>query len=105
MYHIVLDWEAAYADDYFVEVRSSPHEEWKRLYNGKSGNDRRLLRRQQESGQSPGVSYKLPLHITHSIDLSRSEDIYFRYLRLLIERPAAGWGVSLWQVDVYGNEY
>jgi hypothetical protein len=26
-----------------------------------------------------------------------------RYLRVYINKPARGWGVSLWQVDVYGE--
>jgi hypothetical protein len=27
---------------------------------------------------------------------------HLRYLRVYIRRPARGWGVSLWQVDVFG---
>lgn len=103
-YHITLDWEAAYAKDYHVSVRSSPHEEWKCLFDGASPDDhgRRSV---TQSGQSPGVTYTLPLHIIHNIDISQFRDIDFRYLQVFIRKPAAGWGVSLWQVEVRGTEW
>ena len=28
----------------------------------------------------------------------------FRFLRVLVLRPAMGWGVSLWQLDLIGFE-
>jgi hypothetical protein len=28
----------------------------------------------------------------------------FRYLRVVITKPAMGWGVSLWQIDLIGGE-
>ncbi len=34
---------------------------------------------------------------------SSSTTSLFRYLRVFIRKPARGWGVSLWQVDVYGT--
>lgn len=78
-------------------------------------------------GQSPGVKQKLPLHILHTIEwmtssLDNNEQTSegndgsdrdnsgscqtttaFRYLRIFIRKPARGWGVSLWEVDVYGT--
>lgn len=107
---IVLDWEAAWSDHYFIMCRSSALEEWKMLYDRSEENG---IRKQDDPGifssisfgQSPGVSFKLPLHVVHTLDLRRSEEIMFRYLRLEITKPAAGWGVSLWQMDVYGKEY
>ena len=48
-----------------------------------------------------GIS-NTPLHIFHDIDLSKSKHIVFRYLRLWIEKPAVGWGVSIWQLDIEG---
>ncbi|KAL7482234.1 hypothetical protein ACHAW6_007920 [Cyclotella cf. meneghiniana] len=69
----------------------------------------------KEYGQSPGVKQKLPLHIIHTIEWGTSVGIskveiskvdnkchLMRYLRIFIRKPARGWGVSLWQVDVYG---
>lgn len=70
-----------------------------------------------EYGQSPGVKEKLPLHIIHSIDWESNNDavdpslVYdsnakchsMRYLRIFIRKSAKGWGVSLWQVDIYGR--
>lgn len=106
---IVLDWEAAWSDQYSIMCRSSEQEEWKMLYDrsdkkSKEYEDLQIFST-TSSGQSPGVSFKLPLHVIHTLDLKRSEDIFFRYLRLEIMKPAAGWGVSLWQIDVYGKEY
>ena len=61
---------------------------------------------------------KLPLHIVHTIEWSASNDVIdmdrgemknnchlLKYLRVFVRKPAhGGWGVSLWQVDVYGTE-
>ncbi|KAL3795547.1 hypothetical protein HJC23_009260 [Cyclotella cryptica] len=71
----------------------------------------------KEYGQSPGVKQKLPLHIIHTIEwgtvvgnskveISNVDGTchLVRYLRIFIRKPARGWGVSLWQVDVYGFE-
>jgi len=78
-------------------------------------------------GQSPGVKQKLPLHILHTIEWTTSSldnndqtsegndgsdressgpcqtTTAFRYLRIFIRKPARGWGVSLWEVDVIGT--
>ncbi|KAL7461207.1 hypothetical protein ACHAXS_001631, partial [Conticribra weissflogii] len=65
-----------------------------------------------ESGQSPGVKQKMPLHVVHTIDWGdfdpevevRSRKCRtLRFLRIFIRKPARGWGVSLWEVDVYGS--
>mmetsp|Transcript_14310 Transcript_14310/g.23323 ORF Transcript_14310/g.23323 Transcript_14310/m.23323 type:complete len:142 (+) Transcript_14310:2-427(+) len=83
---------------------------------------------ESEYGQSPGVKQKLPLHIIHTIEWKASSSATilnnnnnnkkseqgsesnnchgmttFRYLRIFIRKPARGWGVSLWEVDVYGT--
>ena len=60
------------------------------------------------SGQSPGVKRKMPLHVVHTINLHRHDvndrtHMEFTELRLNILKPAVGWGVSLWQLDVYGQ--
>jgi len=33
-------------------------------------------------------------------DNAPASGVRFRYLKIVIEKPAAGWGVSLWQVDL-----
>ncbi|EED87003.1 predicted protein [Thalassiosira pseudonana CCMP1335] len=72
-------------------------------------------RHEEEYGQSPGVKEKLPLHIIHTIDWTTTDAaddvdessqkcLTLRYLRLLVKKSAhPGWGVSLWEVDVYGR--
>jgi hypothetical protein len=107
-------------------------DEWCVMYDGASDDDDgsnnaqkslRGISRQyphktvKEYGQSPGVKQKLPLHIIHTIEwgtavgsskveISKVDDKchFMRYLRIFIRKPARGWGVSLWQVDVYGFE-
>ena len=73
----------------------------------------------EQYGQSPGVKQKLPLHIIHTIDFTANKDAIkdlginkgdlvdgrcriLKYMRVFIRRPARGWGVSIWEVDVYG---
>ena len=88
---------------------------WCTLYDGAAPlDDGAAVRRStDEYGQSPGVKRKMPLHVIHTIDWTttaeaRDEDVAdgrcrrLRYLRVYIRRPARGWGVSLWQVDVFG---
>ena len=96
MSKVVLDWEAAYAKDYLVQTRTAPprhgmgskqtHDEeddgrWCALYDGRlddpnardhdanasNGQPRRVA---VESGQSPGVKAKTPLHVVHTLDWS-----------------------------------
>jgi len=56
-----------------------------------------------ESGQSPGLKKKAPLHVVHDIDMSNLVETPFSVLRLYIEKPGPmGIGVSLWQLDVFG---
>ena len=126
---IVLDWETAFASDYRIETRidapttpSGQEDEWCVLYDaGKEekfaiGHQDKSERFQyphvsnEEHGQSPGVKEKLPLHIIHTIDWTDGSDLQnsnchsLRYLRIFIRKSARGWGVSLWQVDVFGYE-
>jgi len=97
--HIVLDWEAALSKDYKIEVNSNhddDDDEWTAVFD--TSND---FFDSQEFGQSPGVKTKTPLHIVHNITTS-AEAPSFTRLRIWIRSSAHGWGVSLWQVDVYG---
>jgi len=60
-------------------------------------------------GQSPGVPLTkpgqrpTPLHVVHTVKL-RADDseggVTFQWLRVFVVRPATGWGVSLWQLDL-----
>jgi len=123
---IVLDWETAYADEYILEgslepiISSTENNDinnnnynkrsskiWT-LFDGRKNrslindNDNRSV---SESGQSPGVDDIRPLHIIHDITLGESNEAKnkpIRYIRLHILKSATGWGVSLWQFDVYG---
>jgi len=124
---IVLDWETAYAKDYIVEGRTTPppknevgsmDDGWCTLYDGAleeyNKHDSIIHRTVEEYGQSPGVKQKLPLHIVHTIEWTPKLDEKeatqgnehichkMKYLRVFIRKPARGWGVSLWQVDVFG---
>ena len=124
---IVLDWETAYADKYVLEASLEPfgngneHDSvgngkqqqqgtvWT-LFDGRNPGHARDMKSVSESGQSPGVEEKRPLHVVHEIRLSAATDEAvravrrrpFRYLRLHILKSKTGWGVSLWQFDVYG---
>jgi len=124
---IVLDWETAYADEYILEGSLEPiisstesndinnnnynnkrsSKIWT-LFDGRkntSSTNNDNNRSVSESGQSPGVDEIRPLHIIHDISLGKSNEARkkpMRYLRLHILKSATGWGVSLWQFDVYG---
>lgn len=107
---VLIDWEAAFAKNYRIEgaTKAGKHQkgsdsDWCQLYDGnnETQNHRRKVK---EHGQSPGVKFKTPLHIVHTIHL---EDVPMdcpplRYLRVFINKPARGWGVSIWELDVYG---
>lgn len=106
---IVLDWEAAYADKYRLEGSLEPisdetPNDGKKVWTLFDGTDPNQQSSQdiQESGQSPGVKAKTPLHVTHSLHPLQFSQKPLRYLRLYILKSAMGWGVSLWQFDCYG---
>lgn len=98
---IVLDWETAYADKYRLEAHDNDN-----LWILFDGTDpaQDNMRSVSQSGQSPGVKQKRPLHVVHKLSLSGTPPAQkrLRALRLHILKPATGWGVSLWQFDVYG---
>ena len=124
---IVLDWEAAYAQDYVLQASAThpltghpDHQPsdgtvWT-LFDGRQASQRRQFLTKRETGQSPGVKQPTPLHVIHTIQLlvatnnntspattiTTQSSRPLRYLRLFILKSARGWGVSLWQFDVYG---
>jgi hypothetical protein len=95
---VVLDWEAAFARDYLIDV-SMDQQDWHVVFDSHVDSDRRTS---VESGQSHGVTSKTPLHIVHNVAVF-DHAVPFKYLRIYIRKSAMGWGVSLWQVDVYGT--
>lgn len=102
---VVIDWEAAYAKFYRLEGKQTDHGNWCILYDG-NDNSEEFRRKVKETGQSPGVKFKMPLHVIHTIDLHDISDKCpsLRYLRLFINKSEMGWGVSIWQFDVYGTD-
>jgi hypothetical protein len=110
---VILDWEAAYADVYMIQAslvepitdkafhtddKTWDDDIWV-LFDGRSV-DTDVERIVETSGQSPGVKTKTPLHVVHTILVDNKRPL--RYLRIYIMQPAVGWGVSMWQVDLYG---
>jgi hypothetical protein len=119
---VVVDWEAAYSNDYRVEVSRTNtavattssetdigedhSDDWCVLYDAKK-KQHASARLVEQYGQSPGVKKKTPLHVLHTIDLEgtqmQSNCASFRYLRIYINNSPTGWGVSIWELDVYGR--
>ena len=112
---IVLDWESAYSDDYQLvgtpSGNGSQNETTISIYDTATSRTAALSDNQLQQqlptvttrqwGQSPGVEFKCPLHIQHTIDLAVPTALVSS-LRLVIRRPAQhGWGVSLWRFQVY----
>ncbi len=105
---IILDWEAAYSENYRLEASleaindQTPKESiWIVFDSTDPSQKERII--VEETGQSPGVKTKTPLHVIHTLNpLQNMKPL--RYLRLYILSSAIGWGVSLWQFDVIGYD-
>jgi hypothetical protein len=102
---VILDWESAYSDDYQIQSIDSQTNQTTVLYDTTSmANPLIRQHKSREWGQSPGVEFKCPLHIEHTITLPKAVAVN-SILQLWIRKPAKhGWGVSLWTVQVYGHE-
>jgi hypothetical protein len=131
---IVLDWEAAYSDNYDIQIWNETTEQWVSIFTMRPSRTNVKKQHPQgdktttplssfditggvvhatEWGQSPGVTFPTPLHIIHDITLddhhiAPSTEIHSKSaasskMQLLIHTSATGWGVSLWQIQVYGN--
>jgi hypothetical protein len=118
---VELDWEAAYADSYELAVRTSNGStiggaadnnsdkgsavsSWKTVYLSNDSTTKyyhKNQRRIRQWGQSPGVKTKTPLHVLHEIDIIPPVQAVSS-LRLLIVKSVTGWGISLWQIKVFG---
>jgi hypothetical protein len=117
---IVLDWEAAYADHYDLQIQLSNQTRHTIVQSPLHLAPQHTLERNvlptntptirvSTYGQSPGVTSVTPLHVVHDIELpttpSSAQQLLLptsSRLRLMIYESATGWGVSLWQVQVYG---
>lgn len=92
---VVLDWEAAYANQYKLEGSNfdisddDGADKWV-MFDG-TDPSQEYRRTSEESGQSPGVKTKTPLHVVHTID-GFSENKPIRYLRVFVYRSVMGWG-------------
>jgi len=104
----VLDWEAAYATDYQLQVFPmggngvEDDTAWQTLFDGSDASQVRNLQTVTESGQSPGVKTTTPLHVVHTVG-PLGGLIATKSVRVWIRRSVTGWGVSLWQIQLYGN--
>jgi hypothetical protein len=104
---ITLDWEAAFSDHYQLQVPRvtsvemgglrgiNDEEQWETVFSAPSP-----LLRVNKYGKSPGVETDTPLHVVHQFDLPLSATT--KSPRLLILKSNTGWGVSLWQIKVFG---
>ena len=98
---VVIDWEAAFAKEYVVSARRRREDPWVRLFDWTTDAARRET--VEAGAASPGVADReVKLH--HVDTLAVDDGVAFRYLRLDVARPARGWGVSVWQIDVEGVE-
>ena len=92
---IILDWEAAYADQYKLEGSlfdlsdDEGTDRWT-LFDGTDPSQEHR-RTTETSGQSPGVKIETPLHVVHTID-GFTEKKPIRYLRVFVYRSVMGWG-------------
>ena len=114
-----LDWEAAYCDDYALQLSEGNVVEdkpgrWVTLWDSRRATDA-ARRVSHSSGTSPGAKGE-PLHVVHDLDLRSMPDgdpaagappppkpAVGRFVRILMRKPAHGWGVSLWQVSLWGE--
>jgi hypothetical protein len=110
---IVLDWESAFSEDYVLKgsfQQPSPERQSFVIYDSYSGENsdvnyrnKKAKRTIEEYGQSPGVQFKMPLHIVHTIELNEAISLDTLYLE--IRKPGKhGWGVSLWKIEVFGTK-
>jgi hypothetical protein len=108
--YAMLDWETAVSTDYVIYGRRGMEDEsdsWKVLFDSKKhAYDTTTL------GKSPGVKQEMPLHYIHNVTLKKrispvevsikEKPKLIDAIRIVIRSSDHGWGVSLWQVDIYG---
>jgi hypothetical protein len=82
-----------------IESRYPPIKNIGVRFDSHHDSDRRTS---EESGHSLGVQSKTPLHIVHAV-IILEHVVTLTYRRVYMRRSVMGWGVSLWQFDVYGR--
>eukprot|EP00607_Mallomonas_marina_P007324 CAMPEP_0182418404 /NCGR_PEP_ID=MMETSP1167-20130531/2849_1 /TAXON_ID=2988 /ORGANISM="Mallomonas Sp, Strain CCMP3275" /LENGTH=301 /DNA_ID=CAMNT_0024592601 /DNA_START=293 /DNA_END=1198 /DNA_ORIENTATION=- len=101
---VVIDWENAYSDSWYVEGRLTGSSDWRRLGDSRGSKEieRRPFHIIQEaytvtgghlssSGGGGGGGEGSPSHAV-------------RYVRLMVNKAATKWGISIWRVQLWGNE-
>ena len=83
-------------------MRLRAEDPWLSLFDGAAAGDAPRRTSVEGGGASPGVkSREVMLHHRDAITV---QPLPFRHFRLDIRRPARGWGVSVWQIDIEGDE-
>lgn len=110
--YAVLDWETAVSTNYVIYGRRRLEDDgdpWTILFDSK-----KHAYDTTTSGKSPGVKQEMPLHYVHNVTLEerpspeaarvdiREEPKLVDAIKIVIRSSDHGWGVSLWQVDIYG---
>ena len=97
---VVVDWECAYATDYKWQVRTNQGDEWRTVHRSPDPNNVRVETLGRKSAER--FSGVVPLHYVHTIQMPAQRQST-RSLGLSVHKPAtADWGVSVWQIKVYG---
>ena len=109
--YAIFDWETAVSTDYLIygRRREDESDSWTVFFDSKKHEYDTTT-----SGKSPGVKKDMPLHYVHNITLKErpspeafnngmhEEPKLIDAIRILIRSSDHGWGVSLWQIDIYG---
>ena len=109
--YVILDWETAVSTDYVIygRRREDASDSWTVFFDSKKHEYDTTT-----SGKSPGVKKDMPLHYVHNVTLKEQlspeaitdgihgEPKLVDVIRILIRSSDHGWGVSLWQIDIYG---
>ena len=109
--YAILDWETAVSTDYVIygRRREDESDSWTVFFDSKKHEYDTTT-----SGKSPGVKKDMPLHYVHNVTLkerllpeaidegTHEETKLIDAIKILIRSSDHGWGVSLWQIDIYG---
>ena len=91
---IVIDWETAYCEDYILECRTDEHMDWTPLDPYKTASNTYARAEKQHIVQSITFDPKN--------EENREEQMKCQHIRLLMNKPATAWGVSIWELQVWG---
>ena len=109
---VVLDFEAAFSNDYLIEAMCADTHEWNVIYNNAQSLKKNMMTVTTSKAMVKGISLQ---HVVHTISLSsgfalrdprrgveKGNDCHVSEVRVSIRRPATRWGTSLWSVEVWG---